>query len=174
MTDDFGVARGIDVQAFGQPGQRTFRLRIVGSKSESASLWMEKEHLGALSLAIRRVLSQVGYGREARMAEVDEFPEVADHDFRVGSIGIGFNPSNQTVVLELGELEKEEDSLLRVQLTLDHCASLIGQLGAIIVAGRPLCPLCSLPIDPSGHMCVRSNGESKQPIPNSGAADEDS
>src|SRR5450756_1602585 len=52
MTIEFGVARGIDAQSFGQPGQRTFRLRILGASAESASLWLEKEQMQALSLCL--------------------------------------------------------------------------------------------------------------------------
>lgn len=161
---DLGVARGVDAQSFGQPGQRTFRLRVLGSASESASLWVEKEHLRALSLALRQLLPQLGYEQQPQAADVGEFPDVAEHDFRVGRMGIGFNPSQGTVVLQVDELEREEDFTLRVQLTLPHCASLVVQAEAITAAGRPICPLCGLPMDPSGHTCSRSNGHSKQPI----------
>lgn len=172
MNIDLGIARGVDAQSFGQPGQRTFRLRIVGARLESAWLWLEKEHLRALSLAFRQVLGQVGSGRAEPTADV-QFPEAADYDFRVGTIGLGFNPSKRTVVLQAEELGKEGGFTLRVELTLDHYTSLAGQLEAIIAAGRPICPLCSLAIDPSGHMCVHSNGHSRQPISGQGAAEAD-
>ena len=99
MTIEFGVARGIDAQAFGQPGQRTFRLRIVGADGQSASLWMEKEQMQALSLAIKQMLGQLEYNQEPPPPDVGEFPNVAEHDFRVGRMGMGFNPSDRTVVL---------------------------------------------------------------------------
>ena len=56
MTIELGLARGIDAQSFGQPGQRTFRLRIVGAEAESASLWIEKEQMQALSIALKQML----------------------------------------------------------------------------------------------------------------------
>ena len=28
----------------------------------------------------------------------------------------------------------------------------------VISAGRPPCPLCDEPLDPEGHICVRTNG----------------
>ena len=28
----------------------------------------------------------------------------------------------------------------------------------VVSAGRPPCPLCSLPLDPEGHVCPRQNG----------------
>ena len=82
MTIEFGVARGIDAQAFGQPGQRTFRLRIVGAEGQAASLWMEKEQMQALSLAIKQMLGQLEYNQEPPPPDVGEFPNVAENDFR--------------------------------------------------------------------------------------------
>lgn len=172
MTVDFGVARAASAQSFGEPGQRTFRLRLLGSTSQTASLWLEKEHLRALSLAFRQVMSQVGYDKGPRAAEVREFPETDEHDFRVGSIGIGFDASSGNVVLQIGELEGGDDPALRVQLALDMSASLMEQLDAIISEGRPICPLCGSPIDQAGHVCIRSNGHSTDAVPGSGAAEE--
>ena len=167
MTVDFGVASGVDAQAFGQPGQRTFRLRLVGDNAQSASLWMEKEQMQALSLALKQMLAQLDYEAEPPAPEVGEFPVVPDHDFRVGKMGMGYNPSDSTVVLQTYEVgvEDDDDPTLRVRLTQEHSASLGVQLDEIIAGGRPICPLCGLPIEATGHACVRSNGHSKQPIP---------
>jgi uncharacterized repeat protein (TIGR03847 family) len=167
MTVEFGVAQAVDAQAFGQPGQRTFRLRVIGSTSASASLWLEKEQMQALSLAIKQMLSQLEYDQEPPAADVGEFPVVADHDFRVGRMGMGFDPSDRTVIIysyEVG-VEDEDDPTLRVRLTQEQCASLGVQLDDIIAGGRPVCPLCGAPIDPGGHVCIRSNGHSDAPIP---------
>lgn len=175
MTVDFDVARGIDAQTFGQPGQRTFRLRIAGSSGECASLWMEKEQMQALSLALKQMLSQLEYNDRPPPADVGEFPVVADHDFRVGRMGMGFNAADRTVVVyafELGVEDDEEDPTLRVRLTQEQCASLNLQLDDIIAGGRPVCPLCGLPMEREGHACVRSNGHSKQPIPDEPADEE--
>ncbi len=173
MTIDFGMARGVDAQAFGQPGQRTFHLRIVGEAGQSASLWIEKEQMQALTLALKQMLGQLEYDAEPPPTDVGEFPVVADHDFRVGRMGMGFNPSDRTIVLFTYEIEveQEDEPSLRVQLTQEQCASLSAKLDDIISSGRPLCPLCGLPIDPGGHACVRANGHSKQPIPEDEADD---
>jgi len=176
MTVEFGLARGIDAQAFGQPGQRTFRLRIIAEDGASGSLWLEKEQLQALSLALKQMLAQLEYDQEPPAADVGEFPVVADHDFRVGRMGMGFNASDRTVVLytfELGADEDDENPTLRTRLTQEQCASLSAQLDEVIAGGRPVCPLCGLPIDAGGHVCVRSNGHSKQPIPEEDQGDEE-
>jgi uncharacterized repeat protein (TIGR03847 family) len=177
MTIEFGVARGIDAQSFGQPGQRTFRLRILGASAESASLWLEKEQMQALSLALKQMLAQLEPAGEPPAADVGDFPVVANHDFRVGRMGMGFNASDRTVVLHTFELgtgddEGDEEPALRAHLTLEQSASLSAQLDDIIAGGRPVCPLCGLPMDGEGHACIRSNGHSKQPLPEADADDE--
>ena len=128
MTFELNISLGIDAQAFGQPGQRTFRLRIVGAESETASLWMEKEQMQALSIALKQMLSQLEYNETPPQPSVGDFPVVADHDFRVGRMGMGFNPADRTVVLYTYEIgvEDEEDPTLRVRLTQEQCASLGG------------------------------------------------
>jgi uncharacterized repeat protein (TIGR03847 family) len=176
MTIDFDVARGIDAQSFGQPGQRTFRLRIVGGAGQSASLWMEKEQMQAMSMALKQMLSQLEYDQEPPDADAGEFPVVPDHDFRVGRMGMGFNAADRTVVVYAFELgvadDDEDDPTLRVRLSQEQCASLGVQLDDIIAGGRPVCPLCSLPVEQNGHACVRSNGHSKLPIPDEPSDDE--
>ena len=32
-------------------------------------------------------------------------------------------------------------------------------------AGRPPCPLCDEPLDPAGHLCVRTNGYRRGVVP---------
>ena len=176
MTIEFGVARGIDAQSFGQPGQRTFRLRIVGANAESASLWMEKEQMQALGIALKQMLAQLEYSDEPPPASAGDFPVVADHDFRVGRMGMGFDASDRTVVVytfELGTGEDDEDEpTLRTRLTQEQSASLGAQLDDIIAGGRPVCPLCGLPTESNGHACIRSNGHSHQAIPEEESDDE--
>lgn len=174
MTIELGLARAIDVESFGQPGQRTFRLRILGAASQSASLWLEKEHLQALGLALAQMLSQVRHEQRPPVGGIDEFPAVAGHDFRVGRMAVAFDPSDRTIVLYSYDVSIEEagEPTLRVRLTRDHCSSLREQLDRIIAGGRPICALCHLPMDASGHACIRSNGHSKQPIPEEDAGDE--
>ena len=176
MTVEFGVARAVDAQAFGEAGQRTFRLRITNGRNQSASLWMEKQHFQALNLAFAQMLAQLDYQEKPTPADLSNFPVAAEHDFKVGRIGLGFDSSDRTVVLdtyEIGSEEEEAEAALRVRLTPDHCAWLVGQLSEIIAKGRPLCPLCGASMDADGHVCVRSNGHSRQPIPDEEAGQEE-
>lgn len=176
MTEEFGLAQGADVQTFGQPGQRTFRLRVVGELAQTASIWLEKEQLQALSLAIRQMLSQLEYDQEPPGATLSDFPASAEHDFRAGRLGMGFNALDRTILLftyEIGAADDDEHPTLRVRFTQEQCASLAVNVDDIIAGGRPVCPLCGVPMDASGHACIRSNGHSKQPIPEQDGVDED-
>jgi uncharacterized repeat protein (TIGR03847 family) len=174
VTIDFGLARGIDAQSFGQPGQRTFRLRILGADGQSASLWVEKDHLQALSLALKQMLAQLEYDQQPPPADAGDFPMTAEHDFRVGRMGMGFNHADRTIVLFTYELgaEDEDEATLGVRLTQEQSASLGVQLDEIIAGGRPVCPLCGLAMEPGGHACIRANGHSKQPIPEQDSGEE--
>jgi uncharacterized repeat protein (TIGR03847 family) len=176
MTIDLGLARGVDAQAFGQPGQRTFRLRILGASGQSASIWLEKEHLQALSLALKQMMAQLEYDSDPPPADVGEFPVTAEHDFRVGRMGMGFSQADRTVVVFLYEVGTEEDdeATLSARMTQEQSASLTLLLDEIIAGGRPVCPLCGVSMGPEGHACVRANGHSRQPIPDDEAPDSDS
>jgi uncharacterized repeat protein (TIGR03847 family) len=175
MTVDFGTARVVDAVTFGAPGERTFQMRVVGAQGESASLWMEKQHLQALNLAFAQLTAQVDYSGQPVAPDMSDFPLAAEHDFKIGRLGLGFDPSDRTAVLDVYELtaEEEEEARLRVRLTPEQCAWLVTELSDIIAKGRPLCPLCGISIDPSGHACVRANGHSKQPVPDEQASEDD-
>jgi uncharacterized repeat protein (TIGR03847 family) len=167
MTVDLGVARAVDAQTFGEPGQRTFQLRIIAGGNVAASLWLEKQHVQALNMAFAQVLAQLDYRDRPPPADLSDFPLAAEHDFKVGRLGLGYDPSDRTVVLDAFELtaEEEAEAIVRVRMTPDQCAWLVGQLSEIIAKGRPLCPLCGVSVDAEGHTCIRANGHLKQPIP---------
>jgi uncharacterized repeat protein (TIGR03847 family) len=104
--------------------------------------------------------------------------------FRAVAIGIGFDASRQLVVLELherplGDDEEDEDDdeedddetaaaavvgddeegyLARLYLTADQARAMATRGSAAVQSGRPPCPLCGGPLDPSGHICPRLNG----------------
>ena len=173
MTADLGRARAVDAQTFGEPGRRTFQLRVMGGGNVAASLWMEKQHLQQLNLAFAQVLAQIDYRDRPQSADLSDFPVAAQHDFKVGRLALGFDQSDRSVVLDAYELtaDEEAEAIVRVRLSPDQVAWLVGQLGEIIATGRPACPLCGVSLDADGHTCIRSNGHIEQPIPSDQADD---
>ena len=63
----FGPATRLQAQAIGEPGHRTFRLLIESDDGRAAALWVEKEQLQALGLAIEQLLAEFqGRGQRGR------------------------------------------------------------------------------------------------------------
>ena len=176
MLIDFGTAVHVEVLALGQPGQRTFYLRLLDEGDHSAALKIEKEHLMGLRTALQEILDQSGFRGEPRAGGVVYFPATAQYEFPVGQLGVGYSPADETIVMEAREIEVGDDrdiGIVRVRVTRDRGATLVQQLDETIRTGRPLCALCGQPIDPEGHTCPRSNGHSRQAIPEAGQEDDE-
>lgn len=166
---DLGLAREVDAEAIGEPGKRVFRLRIRGESGELASVWLEKEQLQALALALRQVLAQLNYQEEAAAPphRIADFPERPDAELKAGRMGMGYSEPDRSLVIFVYEIGADEDAepALIVRISQDQGASLTHVLEEIIAGGRPICFLCGSPIDPGGHVCPRGNGHFSQPVP---------
>ena len=168
---DFGRAELLEPEAIGEPGQRTFRLRVL-SGAEAASLWLEKEQLVALTLAIRQLLEQTAEGEspESEPSPAREtFPAQPQVDFKIGRLGIGYDEGRHIVVIfayEQEEAEEGEDAppTFACQITRGQCEAFTDQAEEVITAGRPVCILCGEAIEKEGHNCVRRNGHSQRPV----------
>jgi uncharacterized repeat protein (TIGR03847 family) len=167
--NDYGPVNRIEAEAFGEPGQRTFRA-FIANEIEAASLWLEKEQLRALGLAIVEQLSRLEALRSSRTLPSPD-PTLAYQgdtslEFRVGQMALGFDERQGLFLLLAYSAEDEEDRpTFSCQATPEQLRTLSEQIETVVNAGRPLCPLCGVPMDKSGHACIRSNGHSKQPIP---------
>jgi uncharacterized repeat protein (TIGR03847 family) len=161
---DMGEVVFVAAEAQGQPGQRRFRLKAIGADGESASLWMEKEQLGALGEAIGNVLENEHFVPQRRPLDDLEpeppFPLSPTFDFRLARLSLGLNRDDRRLVVVAGaapgDLEELEGISLEFGLAAAH--DLQQQITSGVAAGRPPCPLCTAPMSPEGHVCVRSNG----------------
>lgn len=167
MSTDLGLAQGVAAEAFGQPGKRTFQLRFLGEYGETAGLAVEKQHIVGLAVALEQMLDHLGYTETATAVNMVGFPARPDYALQVGRMSIGLHDSDASLVLMVHDMADIEDDspTLSVRFTQAQAAGMRVRLNDIIAAGRPLCELCGMPIDPEGHVCVRMNGHSKQPIP---------
>ena len=96
---DFGYVNELDSEAIGEPGNRVFRIR-ARSEDRTASLWLEKQQLQALSLAIRQMLEQAAHSAEPGpdldpAIPMQDFPLEASLDFRVGRLALGWDGRSQ-------------------------------------------------------------------------------
>jgi uncharacterized repeat protein (TIGR03847 family) len=103
-----------------------------------------------------------------------------EEEFRAGTMTLSWDPGTSRVVIEVfpitdevvvGEEGDDEDELeieayeepepqevLLVRITPGAARAFALRAGRVVEAGRPSCPFCGGPIDPSGHLCVRANG----------------
>ena len=161
---EFGPVLNISAEAIGQPGQRRFRLRAYAESGATAFLWLEKEQLVALSEAIETVLKDEGY-RYQRLPLDDSNPDPVypldpEVEFRARQLSMGVNRDSQRVVLVAleGVEPDEQASALSLEFDYRRAFELRREIEGVVSAGRPACPLCNAPMDPAGHVCVRSNG----------------
>jgi uncharacterized repeat protein (TIGR03847 family) len=74
-------------------------------------------------------------------AEADPVPELPDAGTAVA------DPTD----------EDEEGYVARIYATRGQVRAMAAKGAEAVAAGRPLCPLCDMPMDPAGHRCPRWN-----------------
>jgi uncharacterized repeat protein (TIGR03847 family) len=158
----------------GQVGERTFYLQAtLGTRVTSVAL--EKGQVSQLAERLDELLDEVtrrtGAASQAG-AEVDDGPLdlPLTEDFRVGAIALAWDHDGERVIIEAQEESEEplepladdvpEDgpAVLRVRITAEVARAFSRRAIQIVRQGRPPCPLCGLPLDPTGHVCPRQNG----------------
>ncbi len=151
---DLGRADLLTAGAVGPPGRRAFYLEASTPAGDHWFL-MEKEQVKALANRLRMVLRRLGLGP----ADPASAPELRPPDeplFRVGDITVRFDSGRFVISLEpVGEDEVGAE----FSADPDQVAAMAARALAVVAAGRPQCPRCSLPIDPDGHVCPASNGD---------------
>lgn len=166
--------------ALGQPGQRTFFLqaakhgRVVSVVLEKGQVAVLAERVATLLLALRQRGVEIG---EEGQAATPQLAEPVIEEFRVGTLTLGWDAEREQVVIEARELgdeeleEAEEEEaepalseeaseldIVRVQLEPSAALEFASGAIAVVQAGRPPCPQCGEPLEPTGHFCARRNG----------------
>lgn len=159
----------------GPAGQRTFFLQATdGARVTSVSL--EKAQVAMLAERIAEVLDGLELIEDTVPAPEDNEPLTTpiDDEFRVATLTLAWDHTRQLVVVEcidsqlsveVGEdgeaaVEGVEDDTVTFRVAFDASSALefCRRSVALVDAGRPPCPLCAEPLDPSGHICPRANG----------------
>ena len=159
---ELGLVDAVKAEAIGVPGQRRFRLLLEGPGG-SACLWLEKGQLFQLSLAIQQMLARANADQTGLSQPPEHDPAASDpaaFEFDVGNLSLGHDPAGDLFIIEAfaREDDDEDEPLVGFWASRTQMEELAEEAQAVCAAGRPLCPLCSGPIDASGHMCVRTDG----------------
>lgn len=182
MGDMATIVHGFDwpdrfvVGTVGRPGERTFYLQVRNG-SELLSVALEKQQSAALADRIDEILDELMSQNSAIPARAPK--ELADHEpldqpvleqFRVGVMGLGWDPATAQIVIEAFPLVEEEDAAaidpeaepeeaLVVRIPVGSARAFAERTRTVVSAGRPLCPLCGAPIDPGvQHICELPDG----------------
>lgn len=159
----------------GGPGDRTFYLQATEGV-QTITVALEKTQVQVLAERVEEILDEVarrGDG-EVLSAEPNDLEPLAlpvEEEFRVAALGLAWDSNEHVVVIEAvsgGSGDVDEDAIfsdedtapdaLRVRLNPDQAKAFSLRAHALVTAGRPLCPLCALPLDVGGHICPRQNG----------------
>lgn len=164
----------------GSPGERTFYLQAEKGSSIT-SVVLEKTQVALLCERMDALLDQLQDNADPadtyipdthNEQSIDLLPLSSPvvEEFRVGTITIGFNSSKNLITIEahqdyegldVPDLESSQEdgpNVLRVRISPQQARD-FAELGRrLVAAGRPPCPFCQLPLEPSGHICPRANG----------------
>lgn len=164
------------VGTVGQPGARTFYLQ-ARSGSQVVSVALEKQQTAALAERIDEILDElmaegdnpfsVPAVAPDGLEDIDPLDDPVEEQFRVGVLGLGWDPSTGQVVIEafpqiedeidpaaeVIEVEPEEAFIVRIPV--GSARAFAKRTRDVVGAGRPLCPLCGEPMDsPTDHVCT--------------------
>jgi uncharacterized repeat protein (TIGR03847 family) len=164
----------------GQPGERQFYLQARDG-ARVVSVALEKQQVQLLAERVDALLDEVvrRSGGEAAVPaaapigsdDLDPLDVPVTEEFRVGAMALGWNGDSELVIIEAHEVVEDEDevpdleedpedgpTVLRVRLTGAAARAFVKRALSVVAAGRPPCPFCNLPLEPSGHICPRANG----------------
>ncbi len=157
--NEFTSVSGLRAESVGEPGKRTFRI-VVDSASSSASIWLEKEQLFQLSMAIQQMIATLPKEREPEGGpptdrEADALTRL---EFKAAKLVLGHDTGRGLFIIDAHDPEDDESATVRVWASVDQAKEFSQEALRVCASGRPLCPLCGRPIDASGHRCARVNG----------------
>jgi uncharacterized repeat protein (TIGR03847 family) len=165
---EFEAVRRLESDAVGTPGHRRFRV-IVQSGDETAFLWLEKEQLQALGLAVDQLLTPVKavWTRDAQNSapptpERKSFDGLASIELQVSRLGLGFDEESKTFIIVAHDSGSDPDDppTFRCRCSRRQLSHLSESITEVTASGRPRCPLCGSPLDGGPHFCPGSNGHS--------------
>ncbi len=167
---DFNPVSRITIDAVGLPGERTFLLQASQGAS-SVTLKMEKEQAKILAVSIIELLEDLDEKYPHPRSKLEKplssdlmLQEPIEPTFIIGQIGLGYEQSQDMIVLVIQEVQiegKNDMTTARFWATRAQMEAMSEHALQVVEQGRPICPLCNAPMDPDGHFCPKSNGHDK-------------
>ncbi len=166
---DLQPVNHITTDAIGQPGKRVFYLQ-GWHETRTVTLIVEKIQIQSLAVGLEHFLDDL----KEKYPEMSEASNSYDEEqmrihppvdplFRVGELGLGYDAENDLVVLVARELiadgeDAEQARVVRFWCTRNQIRAMCHWGIQVAAQGRPICPQCGEPMDPTGHFCPKKNG----------------
>ncbi len=158
----------------GEPGSRVFLLQVKEGDS-LVTIKLEKQQVKAIVEYLSKILATAA--RPGHLAEDMDLEEPNDPLWSAGAIAALYEEDINKVFLVVQEFDPEapplddaEDPIkiitnvafegisIRIVMSLEQSGALAIVGKRLVESGRPLCPLCSYPLNPDGHDCPKTNG----------------
>jgi uncharacterized repeat protein (TIGR03847 family) len=163
---------GLGAGAVGEPGQRAFYIQARTEQTQLTVL-VEKEQVALLAAEAVAFLDKIADDYPELPFDIPSAQSVLREPtvplFRARLIGLGFDPERELVLIELRERadddepddatvgEDDDGYVARIYATRAQVRAMAARGAEAVAGGRPPCPLCEQPMDPSGHTCPRWN-----------------
>ena len=147
----------ITVGTVGPVGDRLFLLQFRQG-TVLLTLKIEKQQVAVLADYLARIVKD--QERPGHLPEESGLEEPTEPAWVVGTVGVSFDEAEDRVILVIEERvpEDETGAIARLSVSREQAAGFAIQATRVVESGRPPCPLCGSPLDPSGHECPRTNG----------------
>ena len=143
----------------GAPGSRVFYIQARQGR-RLVTLKSEKEQVRALGEYLAELLDKLPAGTGVKLPDAD-LVEPVEPAWPIASIGLGYDEDTKRIVIVATAVEEEEGQeapTARFAVTREKAAAFVTRAETLMKGGRAICPMCSQPKEPSGHVCPRSNG----------------
>lgn len=159
---EFTNVSKFQAEALGEPGKRAFRI-LVNSGSSGATIWLEKEQLLQMALALNQLVAaapEIPDGGATLDLTSREAPPATNIEFKLGKMVLGIEGTIRKFIIDVYEESEDHgaDAFLRIWGDQEQFIEFAEEALRVVASGRPICPLCYQPIDSDGHKCARTNG----------------
>jgi uncharacterized repeat protein (TIGR03847 family) len=147
----------VTVGTVGPVGDRLFLLQFRQGPV-LLTLKIEKQQVAVLADYLARIVKD--QQRPGHLPDESTLEEPTEPAWVVGTVGVSFDEAEDRVILVIeGRVpEDETGAIARISVSREQAAGFAIQATRVVESGRPPCPLCGSPLDPSGHECPRTNG----------------
>jgi uncharacterized repeat protein (TIGR03847 family) len=169
---DLDAPQHFTAGAVGEPGHRVFYVQ-ASQGSLVVTLKLEKTQVAALAQYVAELLADLPPVPEEDVPLDVGLLEPTVPEWTVGTIGVAVDEARDRLVVTFqelqpqgeDELEEEDDdeddedvNLATFTITRPQAMTFVRKGAELVAAGRPPCTLCGRPLDPEGHVCIKTNG----------------